>query len=511
MEESRFNNNNDGPSRKKNEKRFMRQGQHRENILYPLHIACRNSPTSVIHIRILVESWPESVKIRIKMDMIALHCACDSGASLSVIRYLVEQWPFSLQTKSKFGLPLHYACCQTRKSSFETIAYLIDSWPDSIKVSDSDSLLPLHEACIHHGENPDIIQLLIDKWPDAVRLANPSDGCLPLHLACREKSSLAVLQLLIKAWPSALREKDNKGLLPLHYICEHNLIKGSPCLEKVLLIVESWPKSLQIETSEGSLPLHIACSYPQTTSVVRYLVDSYPQAVQMPDGFRRSPLHIAYQFLFCEKVTSEQWETIDYLVRAWPESIPIPYSDFQQNDSTGQAILDLACDQCKSPSTQFIHLLTRGDPPLHFACANDCTAWIPTRLNTIRHLLSMYPDEMMQFHNGMLPIHLACHARAPRVVLECLVKQSPGVIRMATMDTKDSLLHCYFSSTRRTTTTSDKQQHDWCWSTMTYLVELHPEALNCPNRGGWLPLHIAAMQDAPLDMLYYLTRRNPLL
>ncbi len=486
----------------------IKQGRYRTEKLFPLHIALRNFAVPIDVIRYLVEQWPASVKVRIdEMDKFALHCACENGLSLSVIRFLVEQWPFALRTKSEFGLPLHYACRQTRSSS-DTIAYLIDTWPDSIKVFDNDSCLPLRDACIHHAQSSDIIQLLIDKWPGAASVANPSDGCWPLHLACREKASLAVLKLLIKTWPSALREKDNKGRLPLHYICEHNLVKGSPCLEKVQLMVKSWPRSLQIRTSDGSLPLHTACSCSQATEVMRYLVESYPQAVHIPDCFRRSLLHIACKSWFGKQISLQQLETIDYLVRAWPESVQRPYSDLHQDDSTGQIVLDVACDQCKSPSTKLIHLLTRGNPPLHYVCANECTLWMPTRLQTIAFLSSLYPDEMMRFHNGMLPIHVACRARAPRAVLECLVQQCPQVIHMVTKDMKDSLLHCYFSSTRRTT--SHDLHLNWSWSTITYLVEVHPEALNYPNRRGWLPIHIAAMHDAPLDMLFYLATRCPL-
>jgi len=499
---------------------MIRQGRYsrKEGILYPLHIALRNFAVSVDVIQYLVEQWPESLQVRLDNDdetgKLAMHYACEKGLSCSVIRFLVEQWPAAVREKSELSLPLHYACRQARSSS-DTIAYLIDAWPDSIKVLDGHSRLPLHDACIHHAENPDVIKLLVDKWPDAAHVANPSDGCLPLHLACREKASLEVLQLLVQTWPSAVREKDNEGLLPLHYICEKKFVKGNPCLEKVQLLVESWPESPQIKTADGILPLHAACSYPQATSVVRYLVDSYPQAVRIQDRFRRLPLHNACKQC-SRKVSLQQLETIAYLVDTWPESVQVPYSELFPVGCTGQLVLDLACDQCKLLSNEFIHLLTRGIPPLHFACANDCTSWIPHRWNTIQRLLSLYPNEMLQFHNGMLPIHLACRASAPRVVLECLVKQCPEVIDMVTLDTKDSLLDCYFASTqRRRTTTSNKlhqqQLHDWCWSTMMYLVELHPKALNCPNREGWLPLHIAAMHDAPLDMLYYLARRSPLL
>ncbi len=72
------------------------------------------------------------------------------------------------------------------------------------------------------------------------------------------------------------------------------------------------------------------------------------------------------------------------------------------------------------------------------------------------------------------------------------------------------------------TTTSATTMHDdsvaslsspllpmYSFSTVEYLVKQYPAALRSVNRSGWLPIHLAVMHDAPLDVLFYLARHNP--
>jgi len=42
-----------------------------------------------------------------------------------------------------------------------------------------------------------------------------------------------------------------------------------------------------------------------------------------------------------------------------------------------------------------------------------------------------------------------------------------------------------------------------------FLVEKHPSAVNCTNRMGWLPFHVATFHDANLDIMFYLLCQNP--
>jgi len=44
---------------------------------------------------------------------------------------------------------------------------------------------------------------------------------------------------------------------------------------------------------------------------------------------------------------------------------------------------------------------------------------------------------------------------------------------------------------------------------LCYLAERYPAAIRSTNRRGWLPMHLAAMYDAPLGVLFYLVCEFP--
>jgi len=46
-------------------------------------------------------------------------------------------------------------------------------------------------------------------------------------------------------------------------------------------------------------------------------------------------------------------------------------------------------------------------------------------------------------------------------------------------------------------------------SAVIYLAEQYPVAIRSTNRMGWLPLHVAAIHNAPLDVLFYFVREFP--
>ena len=52
-------------------------------------------------------------------------------------------------------------------------------------------------------------------------------GALPLHRAILKLASLELIDVLIELYPDGLREKDDNGMLPLHYACLYNF-----CMEK---------------------------------------------------------------------------------------------------------------------------------------------------------------------------------------------------------------------------------------------------------------------------------------
>jgi len=172
--------------------------------------------------------------------------------------------------------------------------------------------------------------------------------------------------------------------------------------------------------------------------------------------------------------------------------------------------------QRAQPLPELLLLLTNEIPPLHFACT---LAWIPARLTTIQYMSTIYPNDRMRFHDGKLPFHHLCRAGAPRSCFEWWLEQCPEAISRRTTDTGDFPLHCFLSSSSMTSTSTTTTEMELSINTqqtssdtfaeLCYLAERYPAAMRSTNRNGWLPLHLAAMSDAPLGVLFFLVREFP--
>jgi len=78
------------------------------------------------------------------------------------------------------------------------------------------------------------------------------------------------------------------------------------------------------------------------------------------------------------------------------------------------------------------------------------------------------------------------------------------------MDTGDTSLHCYLlaSHAAHKAATSHRQPQ-WYFLAIQFLVGKHPDALHSINRMDMLPFHMAAVHQAPLDVLFYLACQYP--
>jgi len=497
--------------------------------LLPLHYACRASSLTVI--QSFVQAWPDSVRLRDGRGCLPLHHACQCGRTAEIVQFLLNCWPEAAQCWSNQYLPLHRACMS--KLPLPAIQSLIEAWPDSISKRDRRGYLPLHCAC-ECGCTHAVIQFLVQCWPMSLHIKS-NDGTLPLHLALKPRLSLETIQLLVQTWPDAVREKDNRGFLPLHFACEFG------CMTNVVqFLVRSWPESCQVPTKDGKLSLHLACGK-RSSFLVSFILDCYPQAARIKDNMSQLPLHTA-----CLQEVG--LEVMRHLVRAWPDTIHIPCPfdykvDYKQNtdesddsqqtnteqfvyDINGNEVegnggdddrtndgsrmeavqcnalpLDLICAQKRQPSPQLIGLLTNQMPPLHFVCTYATKLWSPRTMVTMGYLMSKFPQDSTLFYNGMLPFHCACHSGATRPFLNWWWKKYPDIVQLITEDTRDTPLHCYLSSAYG--------QKQWFFLAVQFLVGKCSNALRTTNKMGMLPWHIAAIHQAPLDILFYLVRDDP--
>eukprot|EP00957_Ditylum_brightwellii_P145150 11055837-Ditylum_brightwellii.AAC.1 len=106
----------------------------------------------------------------------------------------------------------------------------------------------------------------------------------------REDPIAAFLHFLQKQ-PDAAKQKDNGGLIPLHWVC----YKGVP-FEVVTTLLKTWPGAVKEKgcCCCGKTPLHAACLCKAASfDVVAALLKAWPEAVKEKDRFGEAPLHEA--------------------------------------------------------------------------------------------------------------------------------------------------------------------------------------------------------------------------
>ena len=122
----------------------------------------------------LVEAWPDSVKIQDEEGRLPLHYALYyPGYIIEVIQLLVECWPESLQvTDDEGNLPLHVACWS--KASPNIISYILHLYPQAVHFKNEYMELPLHHACHRNTSLPfEVIGELVHAWPESCLVASP--------------------------------------------------------------------------------------------------------------------------------------------------------------------------------------------------------------------------------------------------------------------------------------------------------------------------------------------------
>jgi len=526
------------------------------NGLLPLHMACQNNCDAEV-VALMIDHWPGALRTGDDNRRLPLHHACRSS-SLETVKVLVQAWPESLHvgTTNEGRLPLHEACMLETVNPV-IIDYLLECCPATVQALDSGRCFPLHLACYFHKEFS-IIKSLVEAWPDAVR-AQASDGRLPLHLACNNKRvSLDIFRYLIESDPATVQMRDRLNRLPLHGACKYQLDS-----EIIRCLVLAWPESVsqQITVDDEDMCQYYS-EYESDDSEIGEMDDEFDPEDDdqssmvddaqgsMDDEVQNSVDDEEEGSMDDDETDNMELEESIFSGEVEDESTMTGNNDEQScnHDDDGytknkkkqyRSVLPLDVSvrmywrrkhdedlesTNRGLSTELVLILTNGIPPLHFACMHPCTLWYPFRMDTLQSLSSVVPEEQwMQFYNGMLPFHYACRAGAPKLVLKWCENRYPDAVHTLTMDTSDTPLHCYLSSRssnqtnlttpatnmRRATTRHMIRAKPKKLSAIEYLIKKHRDALHSPNRHGFLPLHVAAMCDVPLDILFYLAREFP--
>jgi len=451
-------------------------------------------PPPVLLLQTLVQAWPAAVRVSDNENYLPLHYLCtNQPALLSDVQLLVEVYPEALQdgTCGTFGLPISFP-------PMDVIQYLIDCYPQAAKTWNVFGQLPLHQVC------------------------------------CSERLEVAVLECFIQLWPEAV-------LVPLDYIktpppqFSPTYYNGNNDEESSVSMED------EDESKDGSYEMSMN---DKDDDEIDSNDGDHAMNVQDQEGDEDDNEDD-------DENNNDQEDDSDDDDEGEEEEDDNNYYYYRTSNQNQEAAaanvpwqwlpLDIVCDTAtaEQPLTMEIMLLmTNGTPPLHFACSQPCTTWFPYRKQTLEKLAALSaPEDWMQFHQGRLPLHCAGRAQAGKAILWWLMEQYPNVLRTCTTDTMDFPLHCYLSSSTitRTTTTSNSVPNSttsgttmtqnfsyvtgqgssmWLWSRYSflmvwYLVKQYPAVLGIANRTRWLPIHLVALHDVPLNILFYLASYHP--
>ena len=252
-------------------------------------VACCQSPDLM---RILVDAYPASAKMRNKDLQLAFHVACERGP-VETVKYLYEQYPESVNARNVTGLEsIHFATTRAADPDLEVLC------KDPGGVSRAAQPDPNGEARVWRSN--DLNRECKLTWYNIF---------LPLHYAADDQhiltASMDTIMYLFNLYPEALFFKTfssrpdqpptydwtlgNLALIPEGVAQKSNHTKAS-------IFFQQQTEDIAI-ARDGSFPLHYAIQNDHTLGVVKLLANKwYQDHLSLRDANGNSPLHHA-----CEK------------------------------------------------------------------------------------------------------------------------------------------------------------------------------------------------------------------
>ena len=194
-----------------------------ESIGYlPLHYLCQNiklgEAASIDILQFMVDADPGLVREMGDDELLPIHHAI-YGKSTSFCQVLIDIYPESLRVGTRSGmLPIHIACCENdRADAVDTIQYMLELHLESVDVICGRGLAPIHLAA--QGERADIVELILKYDPDAASKASrhQNNPNLPLQWACAYNYAdhVEVVEVLFDAYPQAIDIPNGERKTPL--------------------------------------------------------------------------------------------------------------------------------------------------------------------------------------------------------------------------------------------------------------------------------------------------------
>ena len=243
----------------------------------PIHMACQ-SGSSIETVTALIDKYPDCVKVLGQDQNLPIHCACEYNAPFDVIRLLVSLYPESLvMVNCKNETPLFLAC-DSKTARKEVIMFLLDKCRFAVNKVNVSGLLPLHVA-ISYRLSFEVIMSLFLEYRDAAFIKG--NGYLPLHTAVFANLPAMQVLFIVAANAEAIRQKDKKGMLPIHHVYS---------LDVAEILIDAFPESLRVTSDDGRLAIHYACKRKDASyELIKLLLLKHPESEKVIDRKRKSP------------------------------------------------------------------------------------------------------------------------------------------------------------------------------------------------------------------------------
>jgi len=308
----------------------------------PIHQLCQNNMLdnndSLDILRFMLDTDQTIARERNWDGELPIHCAVNRH-SVEFCEVLIDVYPESLRVQTSNNvLPIHRACghedatVDTIQSNADTIQYMLELYPESINARDSDGWLPIHNAAYRLGRT-DIVETLLKHDPDGASKKTTNNAHqLPLHLACCSEGIEAV-QVLYDAFPEALSVPNGRGSVPIDMV-RMNEFSNSSAIEDFLQIQQAYAQkakdmsAMHTLDEKDWLPLHHALKDKAPLGSIKLLLKVNPSAIRIADKDMAFPLHIACEF--------SPVKVVKYLVEL--SRIPMSYLDMNRD-----SILHYAC------------------------------------------------------------------------------------------------------------------------------------------------------------------------
>ena len=459
------------------------------------HAACMNKYITLEIIQYLLDEFPQVVEVTDEYEgsySYPLHTCCyNEHCPSDVIELIMKRYPSAL---GKFdmvemgfychdfvrdiarGLPLHYYLARGSNVDIETVRILVEEYPQSLLAIDGDmQFLPIHAILsnpnVHNLQN--ILAYLIEREPSSIYSLDGRVNRTPLHIACSNKGiTLKVFRLVYNAWPEAFTLGSGFfGFRPIHELCFNTELDEIVSLDILRCMFHIDPACVRERNFEGGLPIHTAAKYSPSINLCKELIKMYPESLRVEESNSGSlPIHE----IMCHNGYNlgHHIHIIRYFLDVYPESI-------DARDNNGWLPIHRAIGEYNSERREeTIKLLLIYDPsaaskktadvncrlPLHIACKKSC-------LGMAQLLYDAYPEAIWtRDQNGKTPIQLARRQAK---------KRNNG---------SNSAILVNFLKTQL----------------------LHVEKAKTTNldENGWLPLHHALKENAPLGTIQLMIRTD---